>query len=103
MLFSSCCGNSICHSLGSGNPVFFTLDPCSPLSRGQVYPCESRGRGDTVGFCFPQQILFTYTETTEYLLQYLLIDVSACGGFDAGNGLVSGPQHHCGNLIIAGS
>ena len=49
------------------------------------------------------EMLFTYTETTEYLLQYLLIDVTACGGFDAGNGLVSGPQHHCGNLIIAGS
>ncbi len=48
-------------------------------------------------------MLFSYTESTEYLLQYLLIDVSACGGFDTGNGLVSGSQHQCGNLIIAGS
>ena len=36
---------------------FFALDPCSPLSRGQVYTCEGRCRGDIVDFCFLQQIL----------------------------------------------
>jgi hypothetical protein len=33
------------------------LDLCSPLSRGQVYTCESRCRGDISAFCFPTEIL----------------------------------------------
>ena len=46
---------------------FFALDPCSPLPRGQVYPCESRGRGDIVYFRFPQQVLFSLHRHISYL------------------------------------
>jgi len=63
LLNSSCCGNSICHSREKptlseaewAGIQFFALDPCSPLLRGQVYPCGSSGRGDIVDFRFPQQ------------------------------------------------
>jgi len=37
-------GNSVCHSRAGGNP-YFALDPCSPLSRGQVYTCFKQVQG----------------------------------------------------------
>jgi len=50
------------------------------------------------------ETLFAYTETSEYLFQYLLINLpgAARGGLDIANGLISSSQHHCGNLIVAG-
>ena len=51
-LTSICCGNRICHSRESGNPVFLALDPCSFDFAQDRFP-----RGDTRGLCFPQQVL----------------------------------------------
>ncbi len=72
-LISSCCGNSICHSREtcpeqsrrSGNPAFSLWTP-APRFRGDKFtPASSRGRGDIIGFCFPQQILINLSHETQ--------------------------------------
>ncbi len=68
VLFSSCCGNSICHSRESGNPAFSPWTP-APRFRGDKFTPAEAGAGATSSiFVFRHRY---YLETLSAMCQAL--------------------------------